>query len=413
MPESIQNTQIPSTLALPEGNPSTQAQAAPAAPAEAMPPEPVAEIPAQEPPSREPYEEALVQEPSAAPAHDGDGAWPDTPAAPGDLTLCLRSDTPSGTDGDVVLLIDGTLLGPSPVTAQISPDGEHFLTALPLGRGTPDCHCYGVTRALRFSGGALCQAAPDVDVYDWGGGLFEAVLHLPALYGSMQRTFPFTIAQLPWERQLAVLYNDDGVWLAVESSSRVLCGFPMSGAAEGELYTTMHCLVAVTRDGEKQEVLVLGPDRRERLRVQADHITVTDGCITVVDRLPTQRGHERRTRYLCRETDWLAEPPQDGFFTHEPYPADNAPLALLEALLVGDAPEALSFLSPTLRDGLDEAALTEFFGPFSGIRPFFEESGESVALGLTDQAESGVVRCRRFLFEIGADLSVANITEES
>ena len=49
---------------------------------------------------------------------------------------------------------------------------------------------YGVTRALTFSGGALAEGAPDVEVFDWGGGIFEASLRLPPLPAARPRTFP-------------------------------------------------------------------------------------------------------------------------------------------------------------------------------------------------------------------------------
>ena len=383
--------------------------AAPAIPAPAAPP-------ARRPP---------VEAPLSADAVDAEAAR---------LTLRLFADAPEGERGRAVLLLDGALLGPSPAIARIPPDGERFLTALPLGEGGAGCSCYGVTRALRFAGGAVCAGAPDVDVYDWGGGVFEAVLHLPALWPGQPRTFPFIVAQLPWElpatreRLLAVLYCDDGLWLSVESSVRVLCGFPLLGTAEGELYTTMRCLVAVSRDGERQEALVLGPDRQERLRVQADQITVTDGCITAIDRLPTQRGHERRTRYRCHGTQWDAEPPETGFFTHDPAPAADAPLAMLEALLAGEAEEALSYLSAELRAGLSAEELTAFLGPFVGVRPFFlpcgGASGDSQedavpdvpagarVLGLLSTPEDGVTRCRRFCFTLAADGSIDNIEED-
>lgn len=337
---------------------------------------------------------------------------------PGELLLRVCAKTPGTRDCRAALLLDGALLDTSPATATIPADGERLLTALPLGGATPGYGCYGITRALRFVAGAPCGGAPDVDLYDWGGGVFEAVLHLPSLCPAPRRIFPFTVARLPWEppgtreRLLAVLYRDDGLWLTVENGARVLCGYPMEGDAEGELYTTMRCLVAVTRDGERQEALVLGPDRRERLRILADRIDVADGCITATDALPTQRGHERRTRYLCRDTEWEAETPETGFFTHAPRPAASAALAMLEALQCGAPDEALSFLSPVLRDGLDGAALTEFFGAFSGVRPYFTAVPERVVLGLTDACEAGVTRCRRFSFSMDAQGRIDDIEED-
>ena len=85
---------------------------------------------------------------------------------------------------------------------------------------------------------------------------------------------------------------------------------------------------------------------------------------------------------------------------------------MLEALQCGAPDEALSFLSPVLRDGLDGAALTEFFGAFSGVRPYFTAVPERVVLGLTDACEAGVTRCRRFSFSMDAQGRIDDIEED-
>lgn len=367
-----------------------------------------------------------------------DAPVPGRPGA-GQLLLRVCAETPDAGDCHAALLLDGAMLGASPAAVCVPRTGELFLTALPLGEGGGDS-CYGVTRVLRFADGELTRGAPDVVVYDWGEGVFEAVLCLPSLPEARQRTFPYTVAQLPWEtpamreRLLAVLYYDEGMWLSVESSARVLCGFPMPGLAQGELYTTMGCLVAVTRDGARQEALVVGPDRQARLRVQADELTVTDGCITAVDRLGTQRGHERRTRYRCHGARWDAEPSEIGFFTREPAPVTDAAQALLEALLCGAADEAMGYLSAALAAGLDAAALAGFFGPFTGVRPcrlpgagefgagagaggageFGAGAGAGRVFGLLSgvTGTGGAICCRRFRFTCGAGGLIENIEEE-
>lgn len=349
-----------------------------------------------------------------------DAPVPGRPGA-GELLLRVCAETPDAGDCHAALLLDGAMLGASPAAVCVPRTGELYLTALPLGEGGGDS-CYGVTRVLRFADGELTRGAPDVVVYDWGEGVFEAVLCLPSLPEARQRTFPYTVAQLPWEtpamreRLLAVLYYDEGMWLSVESSARVLCGFPMPGLAQGELYTTMGCLVAVTRDGARQEALVVGPDRQARLRVQADELTVTDGCITAVDRLGTQRGHERRTRYRCHGARWDAEPSEIGFFTREPAPVTDVAQALLEALLCGAADEALGYLSAALAGGLDAAALAAFFGPFTGVRPYRlpEEGGAGRVFGLLSgvTGTGGAICCRRFRFTCGAGGLIENIEEE-
>ena len=205
-----------------------------------------------------------------------DAPVPGRPGA-GELLLRVCAETPDAGDCHAALLLDGAMLGASPAAVCVPRTGELFLTALPLGEGGGDS-CYGVTRVLRFADGELTRGAPDVVVYDWGEGVFEAVLCLPSLRRRGSGRSPYGGAAAVGdagqrERLLAVLYYDEGMWLSVESTRGVLCGFPMPGLAQGELYTTMGCLVAVTRDGARQEALVVGPDRQARLRVQADELT--------------------------------------------------------------------------------------------------------------------------------------------
>lgn len=429
-PAAPESAPAPGFAAAAGGCPASEAPAAPLGSPAA--PAPGFAMPEVCPASEAPAAPDLTPAPAApdVPAPEA-GMPPDAPVpgrpGAGELLLRVCAETPDAGDCHAALLLDGAMLGASPAAVCVPRTGELFLTALPLGEGGGDS-CYGVTRVLRFADGELTRGAPDVVVYDWGGGAFEAVLCLPSLPQARQRTFPYTVAQLPWEtpamreRLLAVLYYDEGMWLSVESSARVLCGFPMPGLAQGELYTTMGCLVAVTRDGARQEALVVGPDRQARLRVQADELTVTDGCITAIDRLGTQRGHERRTRYRCHGARWDAEPSEIGFFTREPAPVTDAAQALLEALLCGAADEALGYLSAALAAGLDAAALAGFFGPFTGVRPcrlpgageFGAGAGAGRVFGLLSgvTGPGGAICCRRFRFVCGAGGLIENIEEE-
>lgn len=306
-----------------------------------------------------------------------------------------------------VILLDGVPIGRSPVTAALWGDGEHLVTALPVCTRA-DQAFYGITRALTFSGGALSSGAPDAKVFDWGGGVWEAELRLPPLPTARPRVFPYTLAQLQWERQLAVLYYDDGLWLSVETGARVLAGFALSGAASGELSIRNRCLFAVTRGGSGEEALVLAPNRSVLLNVRADRILLEDGQVAAIDRLPTQRGYERRTRYRLVDGVFAAEPPETGFFTHAPGPVTDPVRALLESLLAGDASGAADYLSPSLREGLDAAALSDFLGPFTGVRPFFLEPD---VLGLTRAPIGDAIPCRRFRFLLDDDGRIDNIEE--
>ena len=82
--------------------------------------------------------------------------------------------------------------------------------------------------------------------------------------------------------------------------------------------------------------------------------------------------------------------------------------ALQDQEAAADAPGAAGCLSPALREGLDAAALSDFFGPFTGVRPFFFEPD---VVGLTLEPARGAVRCRRFRFLLDGDGRIDNIEE--
>lgn len=339
------------------------------------------------------------------------------PGAAAAITLRLCAEAPPEAADRAALLFDGALLGTSPATVKAAPEGEYLFTALPLCIARTGYGCYGVTRALRFAAGRPEECPPDVDLYDWGSGVYEAVLHLPVLYPEAERRFPFTVARLPWElpaareRLLAVLYHDGGLWLAVENGAHVLCGHPLLGEAEGELYTTMRCLVAVTRDGAQQEALVLGPDRRIRLRLRADRIDVADGCITATDTLPTQRAHERRTRYRCRETEWTAEPAETGFFTHEPLPAASLPARAARGAADRGGGRGTLLPLPRAARRAGRAGARRVHRPVFRHTALLPVAAGAAGVRRIRTGGAGAARCRRFAFALDRAGLIDDIAE--
>ena len=71
--------------------------------------------------------------------------------------------------------------------------------------------------------------------------------------------------------------------------------------------------------------------------------------------------------------------------------------------------EALSYLTPPLKEGLTPETMRLFFGEFTGVRlPF---SRQEKALGLTYPPKDGVVPVRVFSFAFDGD-KIDNITED-
>ena len=264
------------------------------------------------------------------------------------LCLCLTAMP------DAATLIDGRRVCGA-VTVPAS--GELLVSAVPLDASG----YFGITRLISIKNGQVIAAPPDTEVYPFPD-CTEIVLHMGKTEPTPLRTFPHTLAQLPWERQLAVLYHDGGLWLSVENRMRVLAGFPLHGKS-GTLHGIERTLLAVT----EREALSLAPDRSIMLRLIADSIGFDGETLTAIERLPTSCGYEHRVCYRFCRGAWASVSDEVGFFTHDR--ADVPPaLAFFEALSVGRVDDALIFCTPSLADGLDADTLKDFFGEFSRVR---------------------------------------------
>lgn len=302
-----------------------------------------------------------------------------------------------------VILLGGVPAGDAPCLLTLPATGTSYVTAAPLRDAARH---YGVTRRLRFLDGKLEDSLDNVSVYDWGHGLFEAEMWCGELSPEGERVFPYTLSQLPYEGMSAVLYYENGLWLSLESGRRLLCGFSLGAAREGELLTLGRLLVAIAR-GQKAAARVIAPDRSQLVFLSADSITVENGQLVTLERLRTQRGHERRTVYRAEGVQLVADEPQIGFFSHAPTAPASLPLACCEAVLLGQYAEALSMMSGELQSSLNEDSVREFFGEFAAARPFLSDSG---VVGLVLPPQNGVFPIRRLCFELEGE-RISNITE--
>jgi len=303
---------------------------------------------------------------------------------------------------DAAVLLDGIPAGDAPQLLTLPANGTRYVTAAPLKDAARH---YAVTRRLSFRDGHLADAGESVSIYDWGGGLYEAELWCGEFPARRDPAFPYTLMQMPYEGMTAVLYYENGLWLALESGRRLLAGSAMGDAREGELLTMGRLLLCIAHD-EKDFARVYAPDRTEIAMFSADRIAVEDGLFVTVESLRTQRGHERRSTYAAEGTQLILKSQQIGFFTHPPKTPDSLALACCEAVQLGCMDEALSMMDADLRASLDAAAILEFFGTFTAVRPYLSDS---CIVGLVQPMENGVCPVRKIRFAI-ENMHISDIT---
>jgi len=304
---------------------------------------------------------------------------------------------------DAAVLLDGVPAGDAPQLLTLSASGTHYITAAPLKDAAKH---YAVTRRLQFENGLLSDACDSISVYDWGGGLFEAELWCGEFSRPRDPAFPYTLMQMPYESMTAVLYYENGLWLALENGRRPLAGFALGDAREGELLTMGRLLLAIAH-GEKDFARIIAPDRTEIALFSADRIFVEDGLLITVEQLHTERGHERRSAYRADGLQMTLLSQQIGFFTHPPKNPASPAVACCEAVLLGLYDEALAMMEENLRASLDKEAVKAFFGSFLAVRPFLSDSR---IVGLVQPIENGIFPIRKICFSI-EDMYIVDITE--
>lgn len=290
----------------------------------------------------------------------------------------------------------------------LSDCGEYYIGIWPLS----GARYYGVMRKFTFRDGALIPP-PDVVGYVWPGGIYEAILAPGRLPETAPAPFPFTVDRLALENGLvATLYYENGLRLAVEEGIHVRYGATLSAGKTGRLIPFEGGVAALAAEGPPT-LLILDGRLRERLRIQADEITFEGGRAVSIERLSTLRGHERRQVWTSPRPGAAFEPgpAEVGFFTFvPPAPAPGAELirAFCEAVGMGLTEEALSYMTPGLREGLGTETLADFLGPFAHCRAPLENQDR--VLGLCSPREDGFfdVRVAEFTFEDGLidDVSV-------
>lgn len=332
--------------------------------------------------------------------------------------LMIRSDIRS------LVEVNGALLGEgawdSYVAMPVSGDGEYYVCVSPL---TDDktYKRYPVTRKIEFCDGKLKQPPPkDVLVCMWPGGVYEISICPGKLPVEEAAPFPFTLDQAELgqgaKRRQFTLYFDNGLKLAVEEAGNIIKGFTLGDGSKGylQIMEQSDCrLLEVHSELQHLErLLILNYELEVLLDISGSRVEVTNGQPAIIERLGTQRGHERRMRYEYLKGEFFALEPETGFFTHQyTRPATNLELAeaFCEAVREDMKEEALSYLTGDLRDSLDFDEIKQFIGSFKCCRPPLSDKSGAV-LGLIYPKEKNIEYAKLFSFEYSG-LYISDMSE--
>ncbi len=315
-----------------------------------------------------------------------------------------------------VVELNGALAGEctpdegSYIALPLSGNGEYYISLMPLVDN--ENRYFPVTRKLTFKDGIISPLQnDDVELYAWPGGIYEAVISPGIMQKQNISAFPFTVDRLSLaDGNVATLYYESGLRLAVEQNSHVKYGAVLSADQTGRLHEFEGGVVAIAGDGP-MTLLALSAKCEELLRVTGDYVELAGKRVTVIERLPTYLEHELRSTWVfsrapgARLGAFEAESTEVGFFTHEPIvPAEGYALfrAFCEAVREGYLDEAATYMSSALAQDLTMENLTSFFGEFMDCR--LPLSSNDRLIGLTYPPVDGVHPVRVFSFTIDEGL---------
>lgn len=330
--------------------------------------------------------------------------------------IIIRADCPA------LIEVNGQLLGEcaegAHVALPVSDTGDYYICALPLNADPPR---WPVTRKLRLEEGRLCGLpAADVSICAWPGGVYELYLHTGRDLSRRGIQFPRTLDQLSYSvgnrRRTLTLYQEDGLRLCIEDGGKPRTGLALGEGSYGALaiYTAGGRQFAAVRTvGESGErLLMLDSDLNAALEISAAHISLEEEGVCAIDPLGTQVGHELRTLYSYSAGAFQASQPETGFFTRaytRPLPGPALSTAFCEAVREDFREEALSYLTPALREDLDFEEIKDFLGNFQQCRPPLSDE-RGTLLGLIAEEGDRLQSARLYEFTFEGD-AIADIAE--
>ena len=309
------------------------------------------------------------------------------------------------------LIINGAFCGYSdrPALVPAAETGELMLTCLPL-ENAGACIALPRTVRLMFENGLPLACPPDGRLYFGENGLVTLSLALPVLPLHQNNGLPRAVARVLAVHRgatcTATLFLGAPPMLAIESADgALLCLHPLpdlvTGTLERAAFFTPQDILLHGQTAQGPQTILFSPISGQwQAAAEAHGRAETAGHeLLVTEQLDDVRGHQRRVRFFVQNNEVQRAPAQIGFFTRSPrapQTPEAAVRALCEAVALGAAAEALTLMTPALRQGLDEQELLSFFGPIDHV---CSVSGEPPIARLAQAVAENVFRVYSFRFE--------------
>ena len=296
------------------------------------------------------------------------------------------------------------LLPNVPAICPAPADGEVVFTLWSLGRvegAAPELH------RIRFHEGRAVEST--IGLIDWGD-VVEADAG-PRIDRNEPPAQPRLLSSADFyykeARAKAELYLDGGLRLCISPERAEAFSIPLGEGTGGSLRTVdmgREVMLAVLGEtGDGMRLLMLNKDAETLLNEEGSRAEISGGLPTVIQRLESRRGLERRLRYELSQRGFVKTEDELGFFTRpENAPKTDAETALcfFEELLLGYEEGWRKALSGQIA-GAGEKELREFIGGYSkaAVYPLEEPLG-SVTAGVFGEGET-IVRPSRFRLVFG------------
>ncbi|MBR5292555.1 MAG: hypothetical protein IKU32_06505 [Clostridia bacterium] len=315
--------------------------------------------------------------------------------------------------------VNGQILGEclpgSHVAMPAGDTGDYYISSTPLeGTGWP------TTRKLTLSkGAALPPEGDSVELCAWPGGVYE--LSFAAERSTLRPAdIPRQLDQLSFScgrsRRTLTLYYEGGLRLLIEDEGRSSCiSLGQGDYGTLALYTAAgrQFAAVITHEGHTAHLLMLDSNTEAVLEITADEILLEQDCIAAIDNLGTIMGHQRKRKFIYSAGEFSADHPETGFFTREySFPVCKSSLvrAFAEAVREGFREEAMSYLTPDLRQSLPFDEIRDFLGNFQSCRPpLSDKSGALLGLITSEGNRVSSARLYEFQFENGLISDIAEV----
>lgn len=315
------------------------------------------------------------------------------------------------------------------VSLPVSHTGSVYVSLLPLS-GSHEIQLFSITRKLVFKNGELVLPGntEGIKICRWPGGVFVMEMEPGKLEAATPYSFPFTITSLEWlEGVTSTLFYENGLHLLLEDAEdKLLLGRTVATQARNGTL-----LPRTTPGGEALLFVLINEPEGERLlcvmqaqgtySIVFEHVAQSfsisdDGRIHCVTRLNTHLKHEQRSVYALSGSEYALASSEPARRTRRPVAREDVVIAFTEAVRNRFENEALSYLTPDLKEALTFSDIKEFIGEFEKwARPLYGTPPEEncVFMGICSQSGDNIYDARMFKFEMsdGPSIHIMNFKE--